>query len=395
MKGQWGKLAGYFLGTLLVSAAVTFGLPLIGGGSWLPDLISTEGAGVDDLFWGLIYLSLVIFAIVGAIVIYSITHFRAEAGDMSDGAHIHGNAKMEAVWIIIPTIIVFIVGVLSYMVLDDNEVGLYKKVSANTKGDATMTVDVRGFSFGWAFRYDETSEQSPELVVPVKEIIRFDVMACTGKEHLGRLERETFRVLDAHHKKSEFAEIEPGLCEKQWDMTTKDEQKAAIAQAEELHTVLERKEQGKRLTPEQQKLWDAQPRFKGDAQYIEVNHAFWVPETRLKIDAVSGLRTYVQWQPTRITGPDDRYQVVCAELCGTGHNGMRTDMCVTSAETFEWWKDLDAEERIEANCVNLRLLSCLPDDGGTDEGRSKAITAIAKISSDNPDASCDDVTEKI
>ena len=99
MKGQWGKLVGYVLATAIVSAAVSLLLPLIGGGpGWLPDLISSEGSGIDKLFWGLIGLSIVIFAIVAGLVLYSIVHFRAAPGDLSDGEHIHGSAKMETAW---------------------------------------------------------------------------------------------------------------------------------------------------------------------------------------------------------------------------------------------------------------------------------------------------------
>jgi len=409
MKGQWGKLTGYFLGTLILSAAATFGLPLLGGGSWLPDLISREGSRIDDLFWGLLIMSLVIFSIVAAIVIYSIVHFRAEPGDESDGAHIHGNARMELAWIIIPSIIVTIVGVLSFIVLEDNEVGLYDKAAAKEKGAATMAIDVRGFSFGWNFRYEDTDgklltaegvEPSSELVLPVGQVVRFNVMSCSGKEQLGRVRAEVERTLDleakevdgSHAEGSEehdLSKIQPGTCERQWDMTTPEEVEAAREEAELLHVVREKHADGEDLTEEEQALLDAQPLFHGDNQYVDVNHAFWVPEARLKIDAVSGLRTYVQWKPSRVTGPDDHYQVVCAELCGAGHNGMRTDMCVVDAATFEWWTGLEQDARGDATCVNLRLLSCIDEPGNRDE----LVTAFAKLTQDSPDATCDEAEE--
>jgi cytochrome c oxidase subunit 2 len=400
MKGQWGKLVGYVLVTAIVSAAVTLLLPLIGGGGWLPDLISSEGSGIDKLFWGLIALSIVIFAIVGGLVLYSIVHFRAAPGDLSDGEHIHGNAKMEAAWIIIPSIIVIVVGVLSYMVLEDNEIGLFDEAKASEKGAATMVVDVRGFSFGWSFRYldldgkplagDEAAVPSAELVLPVDEVVKFEVMSCSGKEHLGRVREETLRTLAAHGEESEFAEIEPGLCEKRWDLTTEEDRAAVVEQATLYYSAKQKQQDGKDLTEEEQLVWDEQPRFHGDKQYMDVNHAFWVPEARLKIDAVAGLRTYVQWQPTRVTGPDDDFQVVCAELCGSGHNAMRTDMCVVDAPTFEWWSGLAEDERRDANCMNLRLMTCLGEDVGD---RGETIAAIAKITKEDPEATCGDVEE--
>ena len=51
----------------------------------------------------------------------------------------------------------------------------------------------------------------------------------------------------------------------------------------------------------------------------DVLHDFWVPEWRLKVDAVPGITTDYKLTPIK-TG---RFQVVCAELCGLGHAFMR------------------------------------------------------------------------
>lgn len=398
MKGQWGKFAGYFLGTFLVTAAITFLPPLIGGGRWLPDLITREGENIDKLFWGLMWLCVAIFAIVAAVVVYSIVHFRAGHGDLSDGAHIHGDARMELAWIIIPSIIVFVIGILSYMVLEDSEIGLYDEVSASEKGAATMAVDVRGFSFGWSFRYEDVEGEqlggddatpSSELVLPVDEVVRFNVLSCSGKEALGRITEQTQREL-ASDGESHFAEIEPSICEEEWDQTTEEDRQAQAEEVEQLHRIREKRADGKQLDEEEQALWEAQPDYRGDRQFIDVNHAFWVPEARLKIDAVAGIPTYVQWKPTEVTTADDRrFQVVCTELCGTGHNAMRTDMCVVDAGTFDWWVGLDEEQRGTATCANLRLMSCLDDVNDHDA----VLEDIAALSEEDPEATCDEAEE--
>ena len=51
----------------------------------------------------------------------------------------------------------------------------------------------------------------------------------------------------------------------------------------------------------------------------DVIHSFWVPQFRLKSDAVPGLTTAIRLTPDRV----GRYEVVCAELCGIGHSTMR------------------------------------------------------------------------
>ncbi len=52
---------------------------------------------------------------------------------------------------------------------------------------------------------------------------------------------------------------------------------------------------------------------------IDVLHDFYVPEFRAKMDMIPGSVTYFWFTPTR-TGT---FEVLCAELCGTGHGFMR------------------------------------------------------------------------
>jgi cytochrome c oxidase subunit 2 len=65
----------------------------------------------------------------------------------------------------------------------------------------------------------------------------------------------------------------------------------------------------------------------------DVIHDFWVPEFRLKIDAVPGVTTKYRINPTR-TGD---YSVVCAELCGLGHATMRQTAHVLPRARFQAW----------------------------------------------------------
>jgi cytochrome c oxidase subunit 2 len=65
----------------------------------------------------------------------------------------------------------------------------------------------------------------------------------------------------------------------------------------------------------------------------DVIHSFWVPEFRLKSDAVPGLTTTIRLTPDRV----GHYQVVCAELCGLGHPTMRADVRVLPKAQFASW----------------------------------------------------------
>ncbi len=66
------------------------------------------------------------------VAIYSVTRFRARPGDKSDGAPIHGNARLEVIWVLVPTLIVSALAAYAWIVLDD--------VEAKKKNE--LTVDV-------------------------------------------------------------------------------------------------------------------------------------------------------------------------------------------------------------------------------------------------------------
>ena len=68
-------------------------------------------------------------------------------------------------------------------------------------------------------------------------------------------------------------------------------------------------------------------------QANDVIHAFWVPQFRLKQDVIPGQPTLLSFTATR-TG---RFPIICAELCGPYHGGMRSTVIVDEPETFAAW----------------------------------------------------------
>jgi cytochrome c oxidase subunit 2 len=66
---------------------------------------------------------------------------------------------------------------------------------------------------------------------------------------------------------------------------------------------------------------------------IDVLHDFYVPEFRAKMDMIPGSVTYFWFTPTRA----GTFEVLCAELCGTGHGFMRGIVMVDTAEDYQVW----------------------------------------------------------
>jgi len=65
----------------------------------------------------------------------------------------------------------------------------------------------------------------------------------------------------------------------------------------------------------------------------DVIHSFWVPEFRIKQDAVPG-----RWTTLRVTPTDvGDYRIRCAEMCGYAHSAMYAPVVVVEPGDFEAW----------------------------------------------------------
>jgi len=217
----------------LVGIAITLWI------DWFPENAAGSAGKIDTLYDVLLICSVPVFVLVMTIAIYSVVRFRAKPGDMGDGPPIHGNTRLEIIWVTIPFIMVTALAIYGWITLDDLE--------AKQKNE--MVVKVTGQQFTWTFEYPSEKVASPELVLPVDRPIEFRVQ-------------------------------------------TKD-----------------------------------------------VIHSFWVPQFRLKSDAVPGLTTTIRVTPDK----PGRYEVVCAELCGIGHSTMRQFVRVLPQSEFDSWVSKERE----------------------------------------------------
>jgi cytochrome c oxidase subunit 2 len=66
---------------------------------------------------------------------------------------------------------------------------------------------------------------------------------------------------------------------------------------------------------------------------MDVLHDFYVPQFRGKMDIIPGMVTYFWFTPIR-TGT---FEILCAELCGTGHHVMRSNVIVDTKSDYQAW----------------------------------------------------------
>ena len=71
---------------------------------------------------------------------------------------------------------------------------------------------------------------------------------------------------------------------------------------------------------------------------LDVLHSFWVPEWRIKRDAVPGAPG-AGIDDDFVVTPDKEgtFSLICTELCGLGHSTMRAPVIVESQEEFDKW----------------------------------------------------------
>jgi cytochrome c oxidase subunit 2 len=65
----------------------------------------------------------------------------------------------------------------------------------------------------------------------------------------------------------------------------------------------------------------------------DVIHSFFLPEFRVKQDAVPGMKTRIWFEGNRV----GHWEIACAELCGLGHYRMKGFVTVDTPEDFQKW----------------------------------------------------------
>ena len=73
----------------------------------------------------------------------------------------------------------------------------------------------------------------------------------------------------------------------------------------------------------------------------DVIHAFWVPQFRLKQDVIPGQPTVLSFTATRA----GTYPIICAELCGPYHGGMRSNVVVHEPDAYDTWLQQNTPNR--------------------------------------------------
>ncbi|HUH15847.1 MAG TPA: cytochrome c oxidase subunit II [Gaiellaceae bacterium] len=130
---------------------------------WLPTSASEEMDRIEFVFWFTTVICVGVFAIVAAVIVYSVLKFRVAPEDESDGPPIHGHTGLEIVWTAVPAVLVTAISVVSAIVLAKND----------DAGPNPLRIAVTAQQFAWKFEYPgESPVTSGELVLPVGQAVK-------------------------------------------------------------------------------------------------------------------------------------------------------------------------------------------------------------------------------
>ena len=147
---------GVVIGVLVTLVAVLF--------QWLPTSASEEFDRIQDIYWFATVISIGIFSLVSAVVVFSVWKWRVPLDDDADGPPIHGHTGLEIAWTAVPAVLVIAIGIVSAIVLARN----------GEAGTRPLEVQAIGQQFTWKFVYSDYDDfQSGELVLPVGQETRF------------------------------------------------------------------------------------------------------------------------------------------------------------------------------------------------------------------------------
>jgi len=255
---------------------------------------SVHGVELDRLLWVTIVITGIVFVLTHIALFWFSYKYREREGHSAK--FISHDNRLELIWTITPAVVMTL---LVFSGLD-----VWNKIMPDIEDKSELVqLEVTGFQFGWILRYPG----------PDKEFGARNFRKISGSNPLGQDWTDTKNHDDMHVSK----------------------------------IVLPK---GKQV------------RVKITAR--DVLHSFYLPHFRVKMDAVPGMPTYVIFTPQFTTeeyrqklkdvpeymipadaeNPDGpkkweafKYELACAELCGTGHYSMRREVVVVEQAEYDKW----------------------------------------------------------
>ncbi|AOX03572.1 cytochrome C oxidase subunit II [Moorena producens PAL-8-15-08-1] len=251
----------------------------------MPVAASSEAGDVDGLFNLMMTIATGLFILIQGALILIVIKFRREKNDQTDGPSTHGNIPLEMLWTAIPTVIVFVLAVYSFEVY--NAMGGLDPMASHDHHHQEIAHNHQMSPSG------QEGNENLIAMVPGQGTVALGIGAPPGQEGQG-----------------EPLEVNVAGMQYAWIFTYPQ----TGVMSGEMHVPV------------------GQP-VKLNIEANDVIHAFWLPEFRIKQDAIPGRISQLGFTATKVGD----YPIICAELCGSYHGGMKTRLIVDTPEDYQAW----------------------------------------------------------
>lgn len=259
----------------------------------MPAAASDEAPLVDGLFNTMMTISAALFFLVEGALIISVFKFRKSPGDETDGPPVEGNLSLEILWTAIPVVIVMGLSVYSYEVY--NAMGGLDPMASHDHGHKMVAM-----------------KPGAAKVLPTAYAIAAPLPGTEAAEAMTSQPKIALGVGASPENQGQPADVEVNVLGLQFAWIFTYPETGVVSG--ELHIPA-----GKDI------------QLNISAQ--DVLHAFWVPQFRLKQDAIPGRTTELRFKPKT----PGSYPLICAELCGAYHGAMQTRVIVHTPEDYDAW----------------------------------------------------------
>jgi cytochrome c oxidase subunit 2 len=162
-RSRLAALAALSVMVLLVAGCGSFGPPAA---------VTTEGRDIEWLYYFVLAVALIIWALVTGLILFAIVRYRRKPTDTELPPQIHGNNVLEIVWTVIPTIVVAILFVFSFNTLN----------TVDAVGGSDVRIRAVAARFQWSFEYLSADGQkvlyqqlAPEMTIPAGKTIHLSL----------------------------------------------------------------------------------------------------------------------------------------------------------------------------------------------------------------------------
>jgi cytochrome c oxidase subunit II len=253
----------------------------------MPVAASEQASEIDGLFNVMMTLSIGLFIFVQGILIFAAIKYRRRAGDNTDGPAWHDNLPLEILWTALPAVIILGIGVYSFEIY--NSMGGLDPMGTHDHSAMKSHTNMKGSAI--AATLSDIDQNTPQI--PSQKKVALGVGASPENEE----------------KAADLVVNVTGL-QYAWIFNYPE----SGVSSGELHMPANRDVQLNIIA-------------------TDVIHAFWLPEFRLKQDALPGMPSELRFTPNKV----GEYRIVCAELCGAYHGAMKALAVVHTPEEFDTW----------------------------------------------------------